>query len=258
MPYENSIQGSVIPVLDLLAEHETKYDDIYVCAEAYLSVHHFLLGSHHRWSKEWEGPDTVPRGQPLTDLEKITTVLSHSQALGQCEQWLSKHLQGAVRRETRSTAEAAKEVSQDATEQLACISSESSARKYKLDIMAGYIEDSERNETRFLVLGAGYDSTRPFLQELGENDEYRTLATFTVDHTQKHLLADVLSEFKKHKLSLINVTSRPSRAGNWNYRFYLEFEGYDCEGVGWEVKSSIQHLTAEYRHLGSFRSRAKP
>ncbi|PGG98981.1 prephenate dehydratase [Blastomyces parvus] len=43
IPFENSTNGSVVQTLDLLADRDGRYNDIVVCGEYYLTVHHCLL-----------------------------------------------------------------------------------------------------------------------------------------------------------------------------------------------------------------------
>src|SRR4051812_17386870 len=44
VPFENSSNGSVVQLLDLLADRERIYGEVKVCAEYYLRVQHCLLG----------------------------------------------------------------------------------------------------------------------------------------------------------------------------------------------------------------------
>ncbi|KEF61718.1 uncharacterized protein A1O9_03288 [Exophiala aquamarina CBS 119918] len=112
IPIENSTNGSVVQVFDLLAQcglHDNDnaalYPDLQVCAEYYLPVHHCLFihpsQSTHAPSSSPSavtGSHTESQSPPLPDLPfpPISTLYTHPQVWGQCGRFLSKHFPAGV------------------------------------------------------------------------------------------------------------------------------------------------------------------
>src|SRR5665213_2004840 len=85
VPVENSSNGSVVQLLDLLADHEGRHADVKVCAEYYLPVHHCLLV--FRQSNGINSSPPTP-GKFLA----ISKLYTHPQVWGQCNRFLAAHL----------------------------------------------------------------------------------------------------------------------------------------------------------------------
>ena len=91
VPVENSVEGGVTTCLDVLWESGLEgAQPLGIERALILPIRHALLS---------EG-----------DLDQISEVLSHPQALGQCSLWLQQHLPSALQLSTSSTAEAARMV----------------------------------------------------------------------------------------------------------------------------------------------------
>ena len=153
----------------------------------------------------------------------------------------------------------------------AAISSKTAADMYGLTILAKSIQDSEHNQTRFLVLQhylgdhhakfprqpvPGFLSDSPSRGAV--NTEWKSLVGFTVDHNTPGALADALTVFSAFKLNLLGIYSRPRQDRLWQYFFFLEFAGRrDTEGGS--VFDALQNLkthTANYRFYGSWRGQS--
>lgn len=116
IPIENSTNGSVVQVFDLLAQcglddddngNAALYPDLQVCAEYYLPVHHCLFvhpssQSPHASTttsspavtvSHTESQSPAPSG-PL--FPPISTLYTHPQVWGQCGRFLSKHFPPGV------------------------------------------------------------------------------------------------------------------------------------------------------------------
>lgn len=189
IPIENSTNGSVVQVFDLLGQcglddgnHEDKkptdaaalYPDLQVCAEYYLPVHHCLFvhpSQSAHCSSSASPSSTTPEFPP------ISTIYTHPQVWGQCGRFLSKHFPAGVveRIDLGSTSAAASLVAREGgasagagtaaaisttddpatstTATIAAISSRLAGHKHNLLCLAENIEDSPGdNTTRFLVL----------------------------------------------------------------------------------------------------------
>ena len=127
MPIENNRGGTVIDNHDLQLRYPAT-----ICAELNFRVRHCLL---------------APRGTSLAD---ISLVLSHPQALAQCDGFLRRH--ALQRRKEYDTAGSAKKIRDEGLSGVAAIASRLAAEHYGLEIVEEGIEDDSSNTTRFLLL----------------------------------------------------------------------------------------------------------
>jgi prephenate dehydratase len=293
VPFENSTNGSVVFTLDLLADFDHRHPDILVCGEIYLPVHHCLVGypppdQQQLPSKpdfasralQTEGSGNItptqaapqpkkPRVEPIYDLKHVNSLYSHPQAWGQCDLFLSTYLKATEKHDASSTSRAAQLVAQHGHD-CAAISSKIAAEVNGLTILAESIEDVEGNSTRFFILRRGYDQ-RSFFGEQGttpedideetEMREYKSLISFAVDHEEPGALADSLAVFKKFKLNLTSINSRPSGDNPWHYIFFVEILGRKGQdGKGGAVNDALAELAQvarSWRWLGSWKIASK-
>ncbi|KAI1655084.1 PDT-domain-containing protein [Daldinia decipiens] len=251
VPFENSSNGSVVLTLDQLADRAGEYPDLAVCAEIYLDVHHCLVGHYHHCNH--------------LNLTHVRRVYSHPQAFGQCTKFLREILRGVETVDVSSTSRAATLAKEDATGTSAAISSATAAQVLGLDVLARSIEDREDNTTRFFVVRRSADSASPTppipaLEEVlskrrqhqdadgdGPSDIYsqsKSLASFTVPHRSPGALADVLECFRRARLNLTSINSRPSLAQPFQYVFFVEFEGHRLRDPEGRVRDALASATA--------------
>jgi len=263
VPFENSTNGAVIPTLELLADRNFLYKDLYVCGEYYLDVHHYLLGHNVPASltdsPEMSGTSTPtstvpipqrPRAKPSSSLKHIKQLHTHPQAYGQCEIFLGAYLKGVDRREESSTSRSAEIVKADTTGTSAAIASSLAAETFGLDILAECIEDNADNTTRFFILRKGEDD-EPQQAEAPT----KSVISFTVDHSSPGALADVLECFRHEKLNLTSINSRPTKAVRFQYIFFVEFDGSKLKDPDKKVERALDNLgkfTQSWRWLGSW------
>lgn len=272
VPFENSTNGAVIFTLDNLANRHATCPDISVCGEAYVDVHHFLLGhkgaAHHHAHLDDAGSGSAtptaaepnprrPRARPTGSLRHVQRLYSHPQAWGQCAVFLSTYLKGVETIDVSSTSRAAEMVKEDASGTSAAISSEIAARVYGLDVLASCIEDREDNTTRFLVIRR---TSRPDLRVPVREPEAggrrtKSLVSFTVPHREPGALADVLDCFRRQRLNLTSINSRPSLLEAFQYLFFVEIEGhYDRDEGVREAFEGVKRVAQSSRWLGSWDS----
>lgn len=295
VPFENSTHGVVNMTLDNLADRAQVYADLSVCGEVYLDVHHFLLGYKRQSSPSAPSlqqktrqqqpqhlPTTGTFGQeeasgtltptqnnpnplrslakPLAPLDHVQRVLSHPQAFGQTNAFMSTYLRGVDCVDVSSTSKAAETASRDETGATAAIAGEIAAEMFGLDVLAPCIEDRDDNTTRFFVLrrrengegdGGGGDG------EGMESKGYKSLVSFTVPHRSPGALAGVLDVFRKFGLNLTSINSLPSLIQPFQYLFFVEFEGsrhHDPEGSVKSALEEIDKVAQGWRWLGSWES----
>ncbi len=218
VPVENSQAGSINEVYDLLRQH-----DLFVVGEIGHPVNHCLL--------------CLP-GQQLSD---ITRVISHPQALAQCDVYLRELNVEIVA--TYDTAGSAKMVREENLRNVAAIAAAGAAELYELEILARTIQTVRDNYTRFIVLGR-----EPAPRREGQA---KTMLVMATTH-QPGSLHKCLGVLAKHAINLLKVESRPSRQRLWEYVFYLDFEGHRDDPL---VKSALADLagyTTFCKVLGSF------
>ncbi len=210
VPIENSNEGVVSHTLDMFMD-----SDLQVVAEIILEVSHNLL------SKQ-------------TNRAKIRKVYSHPQGLAQCRGWLEANMPGVPIAESTSTAKAAELAAKDPT--TAAIAGEVAARMYDLNIIERDIQDSRRNITRFLVI------SKEFPHRTGSD---KTSIMFSIKHKPGSLY-DVLLPFKRAKINLTKIESRPSKRKAWEYIFFVDMEGHVEDK---RVKKAIDALTDNCLYL---------
>jgi chorismate mutase/prephenate dehydratase len=217
VPIENSTGGGVYHTLDMFVE-----SPLSICAELELPVHHYLMG----------------RG--IRSLEKVKTLFSHYQALAQCRNWVDAHLPAARVVESTSTSEAAQQAAR--TSGAVAIASHLAAEHYGLKILASRIEDSAQNYTRFLVIG----TAEP--QPTGRD---KTSIMFSIKD-RPGALFDVLLPFKKARLNLTKIESRPTRQKAWEYIFFVDFLGHRTESRVLKALATLERSCVFLKILGSY------
>lgn len=236
LPVENSTTGSVHEVWDLLLQH-----DLVVAGEVILPVRHALLGVH---------------GATLSD---IKTVVSHPQALFQCEGWIGTH--GWAMEPGTDTAGSARRVSEAGDKTRAAIASAVAGELYGLDVLAKNIQDVAENYTRFFLLvpraafvagavapGFSEEVSRP-------GTKLKTSIVFATRHTPGSLYG-CLAEFAVRDLSLTKIESRPDRRTPWNYIFFVDFEGDPSEPRTAQALAGVARHASFVRVLGTYPSRS--
>ena len=176
-------------------------------------------------------------------LKSITKVYSKAEVFGQCRLWLESHLRGVDLVETASTAEAAEIVSNNANEEgIACIASPVAAHEYGLKVLGNSIEDNPNNTTRFIVIAR---------HEAKPTSKDKTSIAFAIKDKPGGL-HDILVPFKKARINLTKIESRPSKKKAWNYYFFLDLAGHRDEArIANALKALEKHCTF-LKVLGSY------
>ena len=147
---------------------------------------------------------------PGTKLEDITAVYSHPVALSQCQHFLREHLPQAAQIEYFDTAGAVEFIKQQGSPHLAAIAGETAAQLYNMPILKQYIQDTQDNITRFLVLD----------QTMTVTDANRATLMVTTAHQPGSLL-EILRTFANQSINLASLQSQPIVGQPWNYKFFM-------------------------------------
>ncbi|XP_057953628.1 arogenate dehydratase 1 [Malania oleifera] len=237
LPVENSLGGSIHRNYDLLLRHR-----LHIVGEVQLPVHHCLLAL------------------PGVRKDYLTRVISHPQALAQCEHTLTKlGLSTNVAREAvDDTAGAAEFVAAKDLRDTAAIASARAADLYGLQILADGIQDDSGNVTRFVML-----AREPIIPRTDR--PFKTSIVFAHDKGTS-VLFKVLSAFAFRNISLTKIESRPHRnrpirlvddanvgtAKHFEYMFYIDFEASMAEVRAQNALAEVQEFTSFLRVLGSY------
>lgn len=212
LPIENSSAGVVNEVYDLLMEFEN-----YIVGDLILPIDHTLAG--------------LP-GTKLTDIERV---YSHPQALMQCAKFLDEH-RDWQQISVANTAVAAKKVLEDQVPTKAAICSAYAAEYYGLEILEEKINHNAKNATRFIIV----TNQKIFLKDAGK------ISICVEAAHESGSLYHLLSHFIYNDLNMIKIESRPIEGRNWEYCFFIDFEGNMADGA---VKNAIRGLREEARSL---------
>lgn len=212
LPIENSTAGIVSEIYDLLVEYEN-----YIVGEQIIKIEHCLIGL------------------PGTDLGQIKTVFSHPQSLMQSARYLNAH-DGWSQVSMQNNAFAARKVSEDKDMTQAAIASEQAAKIYGLEILERGVNQSETNSTRFIIVTN---------QKIFKKDAGKVSICLEVPH-ESGSLYHMLSHFIYNDLNMTKIESRPIEGRNWEYRFFIDFEGNLADGA---VKNALRGLREEARNM---------
>jgi len=215
VPIENSTDGRVADTLHCLAHSNAK-----ICGEVPLRIRLCLLGIGSR--------------------DEIQCVVSKSQPLSQCRNWLSKHMPHAELRHVASTAEAARIAAGD--RKCAAIASRQAGVNHSLSVLARHVEDNPDNVTRFAVIGT---------QSGPKTGQDKTSIVFEIKH-QPGALADAMGIFKRQRLNLTWIESFPVPGQRGRYLFFVEFQGHASELRARRALESLEKKALWLRVLGSY------
>ena len=215
VPVENSTEGVVTHTLDMFVDSDLK-----VVSQIVLRVQQCLLSNSPR--------------------AKIRKLFAHPQSLAQCRGWVQNHLPRAEIVETSSNARSAEFAARQ--KNAAAIAGLLAADKYDLRLLEQDIQDNAANATRFLVLGrqcsppTGHDRT-----------------SLMISITDKvGALHHALAAFRRYRINMTKIESRPSKRKAWEYYFFIDCDGHVHDR---KVARAIEHLERECSYvkvLGSY------
>jgi prephenate dehydratase len=238
VPIENSVEGSVNATLDALV-FET--DEVRIVGEVVHPVRHCLIARGH-----------IP-------LERITRVVSHPQASGQCARFLRERVSGADVLSAASTADAVRIVA-DSDEPWAALGTRLAAELYGCAVLEDGVEDQAGNETRFVWLerlpggqrtpgGGGLPTEGPLFKT--------SIAIWGLPDSPGSLVG-VLQEFAGREVNLSKIESRPRKQGLGRYVFFADLEGAQTEPAIADALTAVQRSVEGLRVLGCYPAASQP
>lgn len=212
LPIENSTAGIVNEIYDMLVEFEN-----YIVGEQIIKIEHCLMVLPGTW------------------IEDIRTVYSHPQSLMQSSRYLQEHASWK-QISMSNNAFAARKVAEDKDKTQAAIASAHAAETYGLEILEKGVNRSSTNSTRFIVV----TNRKIFLKSAG-----KVSICFEVPH-ESGSLYHMLSHFIYNNLNMNKIESRPLEDRNWEYRFFIDFDGNLADSA---VKNALRGLRDEARNM---------
>lgn len=235
LPVENSLGGSIHRNYDLLLRHR-----LHIVGEVQMPVHHCLLA--------------LP-GVCKADLKRV---ISHPQALAQCEHTLTRLGLSVAREAVDDTAGAAQFIAENNLRDTAAIASSRAAEIYGMNIVSNGIQDDCGNVTRFVML-----AREPIIPRVDR--PFKTSIVFAREEATGSLFK-VLSAFAFRDINLTKIESRPQRkkplrivgdtnngkAHYFEYLFYIDFEASMADPRAQNALGELQEFTSFLRVLGSY------
>ena len=216
VPVENSNEGAVNRSLDLLLQ-----TTLSICGEISLPVHHNLLTRSG-------------------NMDGVTRICAHAQALAQCQNYLNQNFPQIQRQSVVSNGEAARMAAEDAS--VAAIAGETAGTRYGLQVVQAHIQDDPHNRTRFAVIGR----IKP-----GPSGNDHTSVVLSVPN-KAGAVVGLLAPLAKHGVSMTRFESRPARLGTWEYYFYVDMEGHASEEKMARALEELKNNAAFFKLLGSY------
>ncbi|CAL0325854.1 unnamed protein product [Lupinus luteus] len=233
LPIENSVDGSIHRNYDLFLRHR-----LHIVGEVQLRVNHCLLGL------------------PGVRKEELKCVVSHPQALAQCDVMLNEL--GVLKITAHDTAAAAQSVALNCVRDTGAIASSRAANIYGLNVLAERIQDDDENVTRFLIL-----AREPIIP--GSDRPYKTSIVFSLEEGAG-VLFKALAVFAMRDINLSKIESRPLKqrpfrvvddsnegsARYFDYLFYIDFEASMADPRAQYALGHLQEFASFLRVLGCY------
>ena len=175
-----------------------------------------------------------------SNLESITKVISHPQALQQCSNFLEKldiELQPVF-----DTAGSVMSLLENDSKTIAAIAGEHFGNDKRFKILENNISNHVENYTRFFLVG----KEDP---DISVNKDKRS-AILIADDKPGSLLKG-LKIFEELKLNLTKLESRPILGSPWEYKFYIDYQNENNE-VDNQLEEKLSKVTKEFRIIGKF------
>jgi prephenate dehydratase len=220
IPIENSLAGRVADIHHLLPD-----SGLFIVGECFLRVRHQLMGL------------------PAARLEDLTTVMSHTHALGQCRRRIRElKLKAEV---VADTAGAARMVAERGEAALAAIASELAAEIYGLKVFRSDMEDAEHNTTRFVVLSLQAREPAP--------DEGPVVTSFVFRvRNVPAALYKALGGFATNGVNMTKLESYQIDGSFVATQFFADVEGHPKSRPVALALEELAFFTSELRILGVY------
>ncbi len=220
IPIENSVAGRVADIHHLLPNAQ-----LFIVGEHFLRVRHQLMAL------------------PNASLDTIKTVMSHTQALGQCRNTLRQL--GLRPIPEADTAGSARLVSEQTDTTQAAIASTLAAQIYGLKILKSDIEDEAHNTTRFVILASEPDDADP------GKGPFVTTFIFRVRNVPAALYK-AMGGFATNGINMTKLESYQLNGAFTATMFYADIEGHPADHPVRLAMEELSFFSSELTVLGTY------
>lgn len=220
LPIENSSAGIVSENYDLMVEY-----DNYIVGEQIIRIDHALLGL------------------PEAEIEDITDIYSHPQALMQCSKYLEDN-RNWEKHSMKNTAMSAQKIKEDGQISKAAIASVLTADIYRLKVLDKAIQNNKNNYTKFIIVTN---------QKIFEKKANKISLSFEIPHKSGSLYHK-LSHFIYNGINMNKIESRPVQGKAWEYRFFVDIEGNLNDAAVQNALKGLEEETIRLKVLGNYAS----
>lgn len=220
LPIENSSAGIVSENYDLMVVY-----DNYIVGEQIIRIDHALLGL------------------PEAEIEDITDIYSHPQALMQCSKYLEDN-RNWEKHSMKNTAMSAQKIKEDGQISKAAIASALTADIYGLKVLDKAIQNNKNNYTKFIIVTN---------QKIFEKKANKISLSFEIPHKSGSLYHK-LSHFIYNGINMNKIESRPVQGKAWEYRFFVDIEGNLNDAAVQNALKGLEEETIRLKVLGNYAS----
>ncbi len=222
LPIENSYAGEIGSVMDLMFS-----GNLYVNQVLDIEVVQNLIAVD---------------GASVKDIKKV---ISHPQALLQCEKYIKEH--GFETEICSNTALAAEYVKELGDKSVAAIASAETAEIYGLNVLDSSVNSSRNNTTRFAFFSRAQNQPVSTMKKGNEH----FILVFTVKN-EAGALAQTLNIIGAHGFNMKTLRSRPMKNLMWDYFFYIEGEGSINTPDGRDMLQELNAICANLKLVGTY------
>ena len=221
IPIENTLDGYVQIILDLLATTELKV------------IHEIVLPIRFAFVANCEAMD------------EVETIYVQFKSENQCTEFLET-FDGAGIITTASNSQSYNNLVKDQSKAGAIIPMHMLHGNETFKLVIEDVADSLDNHTRFIVISKNLN------EEVEVDKPWKTSIVVTGDNDRPGLLADILGLFSSSDINMKSIMSRPTKSGLGNYNFFIDIDGCYQKDPG--VRAAISHVMDKYeiKILGSF------
>jgi chorismate mutase / prephenate dehydratase len=215
VPIENSTEGVVTHTLDMFVDSDLK-----IVSQIVLPVQHCLLSKSNK--------------------SQVRKLYVHPQSLAQCRAWVQNNLPRVEIIETSSNARSAEFAAKE--KGAAAIAGQLAAEKYGVRVLEYDIQDNAANATRFLVLGR--QSSPP------TGRDRTSLMISLADKVGA--LHRALAAFRRYRINMTRIESRPSKRKAWEYFFFIDCDGHMTDPKVAKAIAELEQQCSFVKVLGSY------
>lgn len=223
IPIENSLHGRVADIHFLLPESALS-----IIAEHFMPIRHCLMAK--------------------SASARLTTAMSHPQALGQCRHYLREH--GIIPVAYADTAAAAAFVAGNIDEAAAAIAPALAAELYGLEIVSEGVQDADHNMTRFVILSREPRAATP--------DDGTVMTTFIFE--VKNIPAALYKAMGGFATNGVNMTKLESYQNGGSFaatEFFADIEGAPGDAAVDRALDELRFHCNSVRLLGTYKQERK-